>query len=460
MAKSCAVILAAGEGKRMKSDRPKVMLNVLFKPMIQWVIDSVKKSGTEDICAVVGFKEEIIKDYLGDGFTTVSQKERLGTGHAVMQAKDFLAAHAGGHVLVLCGDAPFMDSETIRIAYNKHISQGNAATIISACLNDPTGYGRIIRDGIAGPVQRIVEHKDASEDERLVNEINSGAYWFDIDKLLPILDTEHLHNDNAQKEYYLPEVISIFIKKNYRVNAYLTENKESVMGANDCLQLNDLSSKARRNILEKLLVNGVEMPCSEGVIIGPDVQIGSNVTILPGTILKGHTVIGNGCTVGPNSLLEDCIVGENSKVNASQCYSSVIGCNVDVGPFAHIRKGCEVGNHVRIGDYVELKNSSIGDESKISHLTYIGDSQFGRRVNVGCGCVTVNYDGHEKYSCIVGDDAFIGCNTNLIAPVSVGSKAYTAAGTTITDNVPEKALAIGRARAEIKENWTEKKNKN
>lgn len=459
MAKSCAVILAAGEGKRMKSDRPKVMLNVLFKPMIQWVIDSVRNSGTEDICTVVGFKEEIIKDYLGEKFTTVSQRERLGTGHAVMQAKDFLADHAGGHVLVLCGDAPFMDSETIRVAYEKHISQGNAATIITACLDDPTGYGRVIRDGIAGPVQRIVEHKDATDEEKLVNEINSGAYWFDIDKLLPILDIEHLHNNNAQGEYYLPEVISIFIEKKYRVNAYLTENKEAVMGANDCLQLNDLSSKARRNILEKLLVNGVEMPCSEGVIIGPDVVIGSNVTILPGTILKGKTVVGHGCTVGPNSLLDDCTVGDNSKVNASQCYGSNIGNNVDIGPFAHIRNGCVVGDNVRIGDYVELKNSSIGNETKVAHLTYIGDSKFGSKVNVGCGCVTVNYNGQEKQGCVVGDNAFIGCNTNLIAPVTVGEGAYTAAGTTITQDVPAKALAIGRARAEIKENWTEKKKK-
>ncbi|MDR1564585.1 MAG: bifunctional UDP-N-acetylglucosamine diphosphorylase/glucosamine-1-phosphate N-acetyltransferase GlmU [Oscillospiraceae bacterium] len=454
MVGSCAVILAAGEGKRMKSDRPKVMLNVLFKPMLRWVIDSVLASGTKDICAIVGFKEEVIKSYLGNEFETVSQYERRGTGHAVMQAKDFMGKFSGGDVLVLCGDAPFMDADTIRTAYEKHISEGNAATIISAELAEPKGYGRIIRDNGIGPVLGIVEHKDASEKQRRIKEINSGAYWFKIDKLLPILDTEHLHNDNAQNEYYLPEVITIFLKKGYKVNAYKTSNTEAVMGANDCLQLNSLSSIARKKILDNLLVSGVEMPCSEGIIIGPDVRIGTNVTILPGTILKGKTKIGSSCTVGPNSLVDSCTIGDNTVVNASQCYNSKIGSRVEIGPFAHIRPECDIGEEVRIGDYVELKKSKVGSGTKISHLTYIGDTSVGTDVNIGCGCVTANYDGKSKYKCTIGNGAFIGCNTNLVAPVKVGENAVTAAGTTVTADVPDNALAIGRKRQELKLGWS------
>lgn len=458
MTDCCAVILAAGEGKRMKSDRPKVMLNMLFKPMIQWVIDSVRASETAaDICTVVGFKEEIIREYLGDSCEAVSQTERLGTGHAVMQAKDFLARHAGGHVLVLCGDAPFMDSDTIKEAYEKHITEGNAATIISAMLEDPTGYGRIVRDKGIGPVKKIVEHKDATEKQRKIQEINSGAYWFDIDKLLPFLSTDKLSNKNSQGEYYLPEIISIFLGKGYKVNAHVTENTQSVMGANDCLQLNTLSGLARRKILDQLLMNGVEMPCSEGVIIGPDVQIGQNVTILPGTILKGKTVIGSGCTVGPHTMIENCIIDENCVINASQCYNSEIKKGVHIGPFSHIRFGCVIDNNVKIGDYVELKNTTVGENTKISHLSYIGDSSVGKDVNIGCGCVTANYDGVNKNGCEICDEAFIGCHTGMIAPVKIGKGAVTAAGTTVTEDVPDNALVIGRVRQETKENYNKQK---
>ena len=456
MDKSCAVILAAGEGKRMKSDLPKVMLNVLFKPMLQWVIDSVHSAGTDDICVVVGFKEEVIRAYLGDSCEIATQSERKGTGHAVMMAKEYLSARSGGHVLVLCGDAPFMDDQTIKAAYNKHVAEDNSATVISAVLDDPTGYGRIIRDGKIGPVLEIVEHKDATPEQLVINEINSGAYWFKIDDLLPVLDTDHITNNNAQGEYYLPDVIKIFLKNNLKVNAYISDNKQTVMGANNCVQLNNLSGIARKNILNRLLENGVEMPSSAGVIIGPDVEIGRNVTILPGTILRGKTFIDDGCTIGPNSLVDTCTIGKNTIINASQCYYSTIGSNTDIGPFSHVRPGCSIDDKVHMGDFVELKNTRIGSGTKISHLCYIGDSELGEDVNVGCGFVTVNYDGKNKHSCHIGNGAFLGCNSSLIAPITVGNDAYVAAGTTITEDVPDGALAIGRVRQETKEDWNKK----
>ena len=440
----------------MKSDLPKVMLNVLFKPMLQWVIDSVKASGTDDICVVVGFKEEIIRDYLGESCEAVTQAERKGTGHAVMMAKDYLEKRRGGHVLVLCGDAPFMDEATIKAAFKKHIAEGNSATIISAELDDPTGYGRIVRDGKIGPVVEIVEHKDATPEQLKITEINSGAYWFKIDDLLPVLDFDHIKNNNAQGEYYLPTVITLFLEQNLKVNAYISENRQTVMGANNCLQLNNLSGIARKNILNKLLENGVEMPSSAGVIIGPDVTMGHNVTILPGTIIRGKTHISDGCTIGPNSLVDTCTVGKNTIINASQCYYSTIGENTDIGPFSHIRPDCSIDDKVHVGDFVELKNTSVGSGTKISHLCYIGDSELGTDVNVGCGFVTVNYDGVAKHRCVIGNGAFLGCNTSLIAPITVGDNAYVAAGATITEDVPAGALAIGRVRQANKENWNKK----
>jgi len=348
MNRSCAVILAAGEGKRMKSDQPKVMLNVLFKPMLQWVIDSVNKSGTEDICVVVGHKKEVICDYLGGSCAIVEQTERLGTGHAVMMAKEYLKERSDGHVLVLCGDAPFMDAKTIEAAYEKHIAEGNSATVISAVLDDPTGYGRIIRDGEIGPVVEIVEHKDATDSQKKIREINSGAYWFKINDLLPVLDTEHMSNDNKQHEYYLPDVIKIFLGMNYKVNAYISKNTQTVMGANDCIQLNNLSELARRNKINKLLEKGVSMPSTAGIVIGPDVKVEKHTIILPGTVLKGDTSISDGCTIGPNTFIDNCKIGDNTVINASQCINAKIGDDCNIGPFCYVSEDVNDGSCISL----------------------------------------------------------------------------------------------------------------
>ncbi len=453
---SC-VILAAGDGKRMKSNRPKVLSPVLFKPMLHWVIDAAKGAGAHDICVVTGHMSERVDAFLESlpgSFETVRQTERLGTGHAVSMARDFLESRRGGHVLILCGDAPFVDSDTIKNALDLHMDGGNAVTVISSELEEPTGYGRIVRRSSDRTVKAIVEERDADEKTRAIREVNSGAYWFKTDDLLSVLDLITPHNE--QKEYYLTDAVSLLIGQGKHVNAYVAENRDTVLGANDCAQLGRLNERARRARLYGLLEDGVEIPCMDGVIIGPDVRMENGTVLLPGTILRGKVSVGAGCVLGPNTLIEDSTVGNDVSLNSVQCYQSVVEDGVTVGPFVHIRPNSTLKKGVKIGDFVEVKNSVVGEGTKVPHLTYVGDSDVGAGVNFGCGCVTVNYDGVNKARCKVGDHAFIGCNTNLIAPVEVGENAYTAAGSTITEAVPDEALAIARARQVNKEGWVEK----
>lgn len=325
----CAVILAAGEGKRMKRERPKVLSPVLFKPMLQWVLDSAGAAGIRRTCVVTGYLHEQVERYLsahGQGTATVYQSERRGTGHAVMMAADFLRSNAaGGSVLVLNGDAPFITAKEIREAFSVHRENGNAVTVISAELDDPTGYGRIVRDPRDGRLAGIVEQKDAPPRVRAVREINSGAYWFQTDDLLGILS--HIRNDNAQGEYYLTDAVRLLIGQGKRAGACKTGNAQAVLGANDCLQLAELNVLAREKILKSHLRDGTDIPCRDGVIIGPDVTIGRDVCILPGTILRGRTRIGSGCVLGPNAVLTDCTVGDGAVLNSVQC----TGCSVEPG---------------------------------------------------------------------------------------------------------------------------------
>ena len=453
MQNRCAVILAAGEGKRMKSSKPKVLHSILFKPMLDWVIDSVKAAGVEELCVVCGHLNEQVEKHVEGIAETALQTQRLGTGHAVMQAADFLSAHKGGQVLILCGDAPLINSETIQKAYEIQISGGYAATIITANAPDPYGYGRIVRTP-SGVVAAIVEQKDADNETKTINEINSGGYWFEINALLDVVSK--LKNNNASGEYYLTDAVDLLINSGHKVSAYQASYHE-VLGANDREQLFELNEIARKMIIEQHMKNGVSIHCKDGVIIGPDVSIGEDTEILPGCILRGVITIGKDCTIGPNSLLEDMTVKDGVKINASQCYQSTINNDSKIGPFAHIRPNSVIGEHVKLGDFVEIKNSVIGEGTSVSHLTYVGDSDVGRYVNFGCGCVTVNYDGIHKARTTIGDYAFIGCNTNLIAPVRIGNGAYTAAGSTITKDVPDESLAIARSHQVVKEGWAKDK---
>ncbi|MCL2089370.1 MAG: bifunctional UDP-N-acetylglucosamine diphosphorylase/glucosamine-1-phosphate N-acetyltransferase GlmU [Oscillospiraceae bacterium] len=453
----CAVILAGGRGQRMMSDMPKVMMEVAFEPMISWVISSCRLSGVKDICVVTGYKHEVVEEYLAKNFSTVStafQPEQLGTGHAVQCAMKYLESTPAKDVLVLCGDAPFISNDTIRQAHKLHVGAENSATVISAVVPDPTGYGRIIRSG-GGIMTGIVEHKDAAWEQLSVKEVSSGAFWFNKSDLIMMLGV--ISNINEGGEYYLPDTVKLLLNSGKPAGAYTAENPDAVLGANDRKGLWGLCEIAKKNIIDMHFYNGVEFVSVDGVILSPKVTIGAGTKILPGTIIKGACKIGSHCVIGPGAFIEDSTIGDDSVINASQIYSSDIGSGVKIGPFSHIRPNSHIADGVKIGDFVEVKNSHIDKGTSVAHLTYIGDSDVGKSVNFGCGCVTVNYDGKKKARCNICDNAFIGCNTNLIAPVTVGENAYTAAGSTITQNVPAGALAIARSRQENKNGYAKKK---
>ncbi len=450
-----AVILAGGQGKRMKSDIPKPMFKVLGEPMLEWVIRACEEASLSNLCIVKGFMAEYIDEYLNGRYETVLQSERLGTGHAVMQAREFMRNNCEGNTLVLCGDAPFIDSDTIKKSLEMHTSENNSITVITACIDSPHGYGRIVRNKDTNRLNSIVEEKDATDLQREIKEVNSGAYWFRTADLLEYLG--ELTQNNSQHEYYLTDSVFIAINKGRNVNAYISENENVVLGANDRKGLLELNTVARMAVIEKHLENGVEFTCTDGVVIGRDVKIEAGTEILAGTQLRGNTVIGKDCVIGPNSILEDCVVEDGVQLNTVQAFKSQIDAGVKIGPWVHIRPGSHIKSGVKIGDFVEIKNSTIGEGTAVAHLTYVGDSDVGKKVNFGCGTVTVNYDGIVKSRCEIGDNCFIGCNTNLIAPVKLGKAVYTAAGTTITKDVPDYALAIDRGTVQIKEGYSLRK---
>lgn len=447
------VILAGGQGKRMKADMPKPLFRVLGEPMLEWVISACEESGLSDICVVKGFMGEMIDEYLDGRYKTVLQAERLGTGHAVMQAVPFLEKDTDDHTLVLCGDAPFIDAVTIKEALVIHKQQNNAVTVITAELDAPKGYGRIIRSGSG--ISAIVEEKDASAEQRAVREVNSGAYWFRTADLIELL--EKLECNNAQKEYYLTDTVSIALADGKNAGAYKSENPDIIKGANDRKDLLELNTYARMAVINKHLENGVEFTCLDGITIERSVEIGSGTEILSGTILRKGTVIGKNCVIGPNCVIENCKLGDEVKLNYVQAFESTIDDGVKIGPWVHIRPNSHIKSGVKIGDFVEIKNSTIGEKTAVAHLTYVGDSDVGKKVNFGCGTVTVNYDGIVKSRCVIGDNCFIGCNTNLIAPVKLGKAVYTAAGTTVTRDVPDYALAIDRGIMKVNEGYTLRK---
>lgn len=334
----CAVILAAGEGKRMKSTRPKVLSPVLFKPMLSWVLDAVMGAGVKDACVVTGFMREAVEDFLAHGgypeAERVVQAERRGTGHAVMMARPFLERFQGGSVLVLNGDSPFIGADLIKGALDFHISGGNAVTVISAKVEDPTGYGRIVRGEATGKLSAIVEQKDADEATLKIREVNSGAFWFQVDSLLSVLDK--IQNHNAQGEYYLPDAIRLLIASGQRADAFSSADSCSVLGANDCVQLQLLNDIARSRVLTRLMLGGVEIPCRDGVLIGPDVTIGQDTCIYPGTIIKGNTKIGRGCTLGPNTYVSNSEIGDGCTLCQVNCERCTLPENTRPAPFTNV----------------------------------------------------------------------------------------------------------------------------
>ena len=452
-----ALILAAGEGKRMKSDIPKVLHKVCGKEMVNQVIDTIRKSGILEINVVIGRgAEKVQKATESRGVHYSFQEKQLGTGHAVMCSSEFLEGKKGT-VAVFTGDAPLISEESIKKLMEFHKAGGFKATILTSVVDCADGYGRIIRKE-SGEVCRIVEHKDCSSSELMFKEINSGMYCFDIEYLLNSLDK--LSNENSQGEYYLTDVIEILVQEGQKVGAMPIPFEET-MGVNSRLQLSQAEKVLRKRINEKHMVNGVTLIDPESTYIDVDVEIGSDTIIYPGNVIEGNTVIGKKCMLYPGSRISNSVIDSEVTIQNSVVQSSRIGEKTSVGPYAYVRPDSVIGKSARIGDFVEIKKSVIGDGTKVSHLTYIGDAEVGKNCNFGCGTVVVNYDGTKKTKTIVGDNSFIGCNTNLISPVVVNKDAYIAAGSTITEDVPAGSLAIARAKQVNKEGWVyRKKSKN
>lgn len=448
----CALILAAGQGKRIKSDIPKVLHKVCGKEMVNHVIDNMRKACIQDVNVIVGKGAELVKEGTKSRCVSYSlQEEQLGTGHAVKCAKSFLEGK-DGVVAIFAGDAPLIKVETIERLMNEHIEKNNSATLLSAFVDDPTGYGRIIRNG--DEVVKIVEHKDCNEEELKVNEMNAAMYCFDIKELLSSLDK--LSNNNSQGEYYLTDVIGILKEAGKRVGAVVADYEDTI-GVNSRVQLAEAEEILRSRINNMHLENGVTLIDPKTTYIGTDVEIGKDTIIYPNNIIEGKTVIKENCTILQNCRIKDSIIESGVEVQASVVLESKIGENTTVGPFAYIRPETSIGNNARIGDFVEIKKSTIGNGTKVSHLTYIGDAEVGSGCNFGCGTVVVNYDGKEKHKTVIGDNSFIGCNTNLVSPVKVGDNTYIAAGSTITSEVKEGDLAIARAKQRNIEGWVKKK---
>lgn len=449
-----AVILAAGQGTRMKSKLYKVLHPVCGKPMVQHVVDQISALQMKQMVAVVGHGAEKVQDQLGDKVQYVLQEEQLGTAHAVMQAEEILSDEEG-ITLVVCGDTPLITSETMEKLIAEHESLGAKATILTAKPTDPTGYGRIIRNS-EGTVERNVEHKDATEEERKVKEINTGTYCFDNKALFQAL--KQVNNDNVQGEYYLPDVIEILRNNGEIVAAYQTPDFNETLGVNDRVALSQAETLMKKRINERHMRNGVTLIDPEQTYISDDAQIGSDTVIYPGTVILGRTFIGEENTIGPQTEIKDSKIGNGNTIRQSVVHDSEVGTETTIGPFAHIRPKSVLENNVKIGNFVEIKKSVMSSGSKASHLSYIGDAEIGKDVNLGCGSITVNYDGKNKFLTKVEDGAFIGCNSNLVAPVTVGKNAYVAAGSTITENVPAESLSIARSRQTVKENYVQKLN--
>lgn len=434
-----AIVLAAGKGTRMKSSLCKVMHECANKPMIGHIVTALKKANVDKIVVVVGHGADEVKEYLKDSVTYALQSPQLGTGHAVMQA-DCLK-DCDGDTIVLNGDGPCIQSETIEKAFAAN--QSHDLTVLSAVLDAGGNYGRIVREQ-DGHVKKIVEAKDCDEQEKAINEINTGLFVFKTKALFDGL--KELKNDNAQKEYYITDLVEIFNRKGLSTNALIVDDRDELMGVNDRVDLAKAESWMKAHINKKHMLNGVTLIDPMNTYIGADVVIGEDTIIYPNVVIYGKTKIGSNVQILSNSFLKDAQIGDDVLIDSSKVVDSQVDAHTTVGPMTHLRNHTHIHENCRIGNFVEFKNSDFNDGSKCAHLTYIGDSDFGKGINVGCGVVTVNYDGKNKYRTTVKDGAFIGSNCNLIAPVTIGENALLAAGSTITDSVDDGDMGIARAR--------------
>ena len=445
------VILAAGQGTRFRSDTAKVLHRAAGRSLVGHVLEAVRPLQVGQIVVVVGHQaDEVTADVEAAGFAdlvTVTQQEQLGTGHAVQQAMPALAEGIR-RVLVLPGDTPLLTSEALAELFTA--TEDAPAAMLTFELDDPTGYGRVVRGGDGG-VDRIVEHRDANDAELAIREANAGMYLVDRQLLAGALD--RLGDDNAQGELYLTDVVAILRGDDHLVVPVVVA-ESIVAGVNDRAQLAEAALQLRRRHLDHLMrEGGVTVMDPATTYLDVDVEVGRDTVLLPGTILERGTRVGERASVGPNTHLTACEVGDDATVHSSRGDDAVIGEGASVGPFSHLRTGTRLAPATKVGAYVETKNAVVGRGSKVPHLAYVGDATVGESVNLACGVITVNYDGKDKHHTTVEDGAFVGCDTMLVAPITIGAGAYTAAGSTLTDDVPAEALAIGRARQTNKDGW-------
>ncbi len=438
-----AIVLAAGKGTRMKSSKNKVMHEVLGKPMIGHVVDRLSSIDVDEVVMVVGHQASAIQDYLKDRVIYAMQEPQQGTGHAVMQATALEGK--SGDTLILYGDCPLISVETMKTMFEHN--QGKALTVLTAVLEDPAQYGRIVRDE-QGNILKIVEYKDANDEERKIKEINTGIYCVSNELLFKHL--ADLTNDNVQKEYYLTDLVEIFAKHRYDVQGLVVEDINEVMGVNDRFDLLKASNWLQNKINTRLMQEGVTFIDPTATYVDEDVVIGEDTILYPNVYITSGSVLGKRNEILPNTIIHNSQIGDDNVIDSSRIMDSRIDNDVTVGPFAHLRNGTVIESKNRIGNFVEFKNSRLGFDSRCAHLTYVGDADVGSKVNFGCGVVTVNYDGKNKFKTIIKDGAFIGSNVNLIAPITVGENAVVAAGTTANKDVLDGEMAIGRSRQENK----------
>ena len=447
-----AVVLAAGKGKRMKSRLPKVMHRVCGKPMLGYVLDAARGAGIDEIMVVISPEGELIRETFGHEVRYVYQRERLGTGHAVLQTVNDIPPEVDT-ILVLSGDTPLLTSQLLQELLATHRREGAAATLVTTELPDPTGYGRVVRDQ-GGRVLRIVEEVDASPEERAIKEINAGAYAFQRQPLFAAL--EELTPANAQGEYYLTDVLTSFQQQGLVVAALLTD-RETVLGVNNRVQLAEVEQLVRRQILEEVMLAGVTIIDPASTFIEAGGEIGPDTVIYPFTIIGGSSKIGEGCSIGPGCRLTSVWAGPGVRIEYSVLTECRLEAGAVVGPYAYLRPGTVLAEKAKAGTFVEIKKSRIGKNSKVPHLSYVGDTFIAEDVNIGAGTITCNYDGWEKHQTHIDRGAFIGSNTNLVAPVRIGKRAITGAGSTITRDVPDYALALERSEQKNIPDWMKRK---
>ena len=441
-----AIIMAAGKGTRMHSEMPKTMHKVLDKPIIEHLVDTLNQMGIDKVVSVVGYGKEAIMDYLGDKCEYAVQEPQLGTGHAVMQVNQL--EKEKGYTLVINGDCPLVREETLKLLLEE--AKDASMVVLTSNEEDPAQYGRIVRR-VDGTVEKIVEFKDCDENEVFIREINTGIYAFNNEDLFAGL--KKVKNDNKQKEYYITDLVEIFNLDGKKVKAVIVKDGEETAGINDRFELLRATKTLQKRNNLKLMEQGVTLLDMDSTYIGSDVKIGIDTIIYPNTYIYGKTTIGKDNLILSGCYIENSTIGDHNYIDNSRITDSVIHNQVRLGPWAHLRNGCEIEDSNRIGNFVEMKNTKVGEDSRCAHLTYLGDTTVGKRVNFGCGVVTVNYDGKDKFETVIGDNSFVGSNVNLIAPVKIGDNVVLAAGSTIHEDVEDGAMAIARGRQTNKEGY-------